>query len=139
MLLRMGCAALLAALAGCTTTAVQGGREQSIPPDRVFDASLLTASAERSARIVVTRDKGLRGSACSYLIFFDNVKLFALRPSETATLHVTPGAHFLRLETTGGLCGLSATSQNVVIAADERQVYRAIQPGVGEAYLSRSE
>jgi hypothetical protein len=136
---RVACLALLGTLIGCTTTAVEPGREHPIPAERVFLPNLLAPSAERSAQIVVTRDQGVKGSACAYLLFLDNAKVVSIRSSESATLHVTPGGHFLRLETTGGFCGSSATSQNVVIGAGERQAYRAIQPASGEAHLSRSE
>lgn len=136
---RLASSLLVVALVGCTTTPVQPGKELSVPAERVFVPNLLTPEVDRTARIVVTRDKGVRGSACAYLLFLDNTKVLAIRSSESATLHVTPGAHFLRLETTGGLCGSSATSQNVVIEAGQRQVYRAIQPAAGEAHLSRSE
>lgn len=136
---RVTCCVLLAMLTGCTTSAVEAGRERAIPPERVFVPDALKPSAERPAQIVVTRDQGVKGSACAYLIYLDNTKVMSIRSSESATLHVTPGAHFLRLETTGGLCGSSATSQNIVIGSGERQAYRAIQPASGEAHLSRAE
>lgn len=139
MLGRLTCVAMLIALTGCSTTPVDPGSARAVPPERVLSPTLLSPDVNRTAQIVVSRDQGMRGSACSYIISFDNVKVLALRSSETATLHVAPGAHFLRLETTGGLCGRTVMSQNVFIAAGERQVYRAIQPGAGEAHLSRVE
>jgi len=139
MIGRLSWAAMVIVLAGCSTTPVDPGSARAVPPERVLNPTLLSPDSERTAQIVVSRDQGMRGSACSYIISLDNVKVMALRSSESATLHVTPGSHFLRLETTSGLCGSTVMSQNTFVAAGERQVYRAIQPSAGEAHLSRVE
>lgn len=139
MLGRLFCFCVAAGLLGCSTTPQDPGLARAVPAERVYSADLLVPSSERSAQIVVIRDQGIKGSACSYVISVDKVKVVALRTSESSAVHVAPGSHFLTLETTGGLCGSTNMSQNVVIASGERQVYRAIQPSAGEAHLSRIE
>ncbi len=139
MLGRLFCFCVAAAIAGCSSTPQEQGRARVVPDERVYSADLLTPSAERTAQIVVIRDQGFKGSACSYIISLDKAKVVALRSSESSIMHVSPGPHFLTLETTGGFCGSSIMSQNVYIATGEKQVYRAIQPGVGEAHLTRIE
>jgi len=130
---------MIAAVAGCSTTPLEPSSARAVPEERIYKADLLSPSTDRTAKIVVNRDQGIKGSACSYVISLDKMKVVAIRTSESFTMHVTPGSHFLTLETTGGLCGSTTGSQNILIAAGEKQVYRAIQPSAGEAHLARVE
>lgn len=117
--------------AGCSTTPVTQSTAQSVPADRVYITKYLQQSPDRSASILISRDKGFSGSACSSDIIIDSEKVMTLRPSEAATLYVATGPHFLRLETGGGLCGNISASHNLVLGAGEQQVYRVRVPGGG--------
>lgn len=129
--------ALAAAIAGCSTAPVAPGKALAVPAERVYSAAYLEASSERTATIVIARDKGFSGSGCSHDIFLNNEKILAIRQAETATLHVAPGAYFLKLETGGGLCPNISTSQNLTLAAGERQDYRVLIPSDGSLRLTR--
>lgn len=126
-----------ASLAGCSTAPVAPGKALSVPADRIYSPSYLQPAADRTASIVIARDKGFSGSGCSHDIFLNNEKILAIRQAETVTLHVAPGAYFLKLETGGGLCPNISTSQNLTLAADERQDYRVLLPSDGSLRLTR--
>ncbi|UXB37701.1 DUF2846 domain-containing protein [Stenotrophomonas maltophilia] len=128
-----------AVLAGCSTVPVPEGAARAVPAERVYKADYLSASADRSAQIYVTRDKGYSGSGCSHDISLNNEKILSIRQSEAATLHVAPGSYFLKLETGGGLCPNISTSQNLTVAAGDRQVYRILLPSDGNLRLTREK
>lgn len=136
-----GLAALIAAalLAGCSTVPVSDGQGRAVPADRIYAPEYLQPTQDRTATIYVARDKGFFGSGCSHDILLNNQKVLALRQGETATLHVPPGAYFLKLETGGGLCSNISTSQNLTLGQGERQAYRVLLPSDGNLRLTREE
>lgn len=125
------------ALVGCSTAPVAPGMALTVPADRIYSAAYLQPSAERTASIVIARDKGFSGSGCSHDIFLNNEKILAIRHAEAVTLHVAPGAYFLKLATGGGLCPNISTSQNLTLATGERQDYRVLLPSDGSLRLTR--
>jgi hypothetical protein len=131
----LACLALLAA--GCSSTAVAPGTAKAVPAARVYNASYLESSPDRSATINVTRDKGFTGGACSFDILIDNQKVVALKPGESASMHVAPGSYFLKLEAGGGLCDSVSTFQNVSVVAGEKQSYRILWPAAGRPMMER--
>ncbi|WP_288496665.1 hypothetical protein [uncultured Stenotrophomonas sp.] len=126
-------------LAGCSTVPVPEGAAKAVSAERVYKPEYLTASVGHSAQIYLTRDKGLGGSACSHDISLNNEKILSIRQAEAATLYVAPGSYFLKLETGGGLCPNISTSQNLTVAAGERQVYRILLPSDGNLRLTREK
>ncbi len=130
---------LAAALSACSTVPVTDTTAKAVPAERVYEADYLSPSPERTATIFVARDKGLLGSGCSHDISLNNVKIMSLRQSEAATLHVAPGSYFLKLSTGGGLCANISTSQNLTLAAGERQSYRVTTPSDFNLRLTREE
>lgn len=126
-------------LAGCSTVPVTEGEAKAVPADRVYAADYLQESGDRSATIYIARDKGFSGSGCSHDISLNNEKVLALRQGEAATLHVAPGAYFLKLETGGGLCPNVSTSQNLTLSQGEKQRYRVLLPSDGSLRLTREQ
>lgn len=137
----MGVSILLAAglSTGCSTVPVSESEAKAVPADRVYAPQYLQASPERTASIFIARDKGYYGSGCSHDILINNDKVLALRQSEAATLHLAPGAYFLKLETGGGLCANISTSQNLTLGQGERQEYRVLLPSDGSLRLTREK
>lgn len=135
-LLAYACAVLLA---GCSTVPVADGQGKAVPTDRIYASEYLQASPDRTASIYIARDKGYFGSGCSHDILLNNHKVLALRQGEAATLHVIPGAYFLKLETGGGLCPNVSTSQNLSLENGESQSYRVLLPSDGSLRLTREK
>lgn len=133
-LFSFGCVVLMA---GCSTVPVADGQGKVVPADRVYAPEYLQTAPDRTASIYIARDKGYFGSGCSHDILLNNHKVLALRQGEAATLHVQPGAYFLKLETGGGLCANISTSQNLTLGQGERQAYRVLLPSDGNLRLTR--
>lgn len=132
-------AVALLSLTACSTVPVTESQARPVPPERVYLPQYFQVSAERSATIYISRDKGYYGSGCSHDIYLNKEKVMAIRHSEAATLHVAPGAYFLKLETGGGLCPNISTSQNLTLGAGERQEYRILIPSDGNLRLTRDQ
>lgn len=135
------CAVVLvaSAVSACSTVPVTDTTARAVPADRIYENAYLSPSPERTATIYVARDKGFLGSGCSHDISLNNVKIIALRQSEAATLYVAPGSYFLKLSTGGGLCANISTSQNLTLAAGDRQSYRSTTPSDGNLRLTRAQ
>ena len=131
--------ALVAFLAGCSTVPVADGQAKAVPADRIYAPEYLQPAQDRTATIYVARDRGYYGSGCSHDILLNNHKILALRQGEAATLHVLPGAYFLKLETGGGLCANISTSQNLTLGQGDRQAYRVLLPSDGNLRLTREQ
>lgn len=131
---------VIAGLSACSTVPVSGASALSVPADRIYRAEYIGAASEaEQATVVFRRDAGFSGAGCSHDIFVDNVKVFAIRHGEELTIHLPAGPHFFRLETGGGLCPNIATSQDAVLPAGGRQVYRILLPSDGNLRMTRIE
>ncbi|MDQ7301708.1 hypothetical protein [Stenotrophomonas sp. Sm0581] len=135
----LGAAAAMATLIGCSTVPVTEETARPVPPDRIYKAERLAPSPDRSAQIYIMRDKGFHGSACTHAISLNNEKVMDIRQSEAATLYVSPGSYFVKLDTGGGACPNISTSQNLTINAGERQVYRILLPSDGNLRQTREQ
>ncbi|WP_294995447.1 hypothetical protein [uncultured Stenotrophomonas sp.] len=131
----LGFLAVLAA--GCSSTAVAPGAAKAVSAGRVYDTRYLESSPDRSATLNVTRDKGFAGGGCSFDILIDNHKVVALKPGESASMHVAPGSYFLKLEAGGGLCQNLSTFQNVTVSAGDVLAYRITWPAGGRPTMER--
>lgn len=131
--------ALSLAVSACSTVPAAQGEAKRVPAERVYAASYLAPSADRSATILVARDKGFLGSGCSHDIVLNNEKVVSLRQGEAATIHVAPGDYFLKLETGGGLCGGFSMFNNITIKTGETQAYRVLVPADGRPTLTRDK
>lgn len=132
--------AMASTLAACSTNPVTVQSAAAVPSARIYQPAYVGAAiAPSDATVVFLRDSGFSGSGCSYDMYVDNVKVFAIRSGEQITIHVPAGRHFYRLETGGGLCPNVATSQESVIEAGGRQVYRALLPSDFSLRLTRME
>jgi len=85
----------LALLTSCATGPVRPAERHSVSPSSVFAHSLLTPSADRSARFTIVRDRGYTGSAAGIDAFIDGQRIARLSAAEAVTIYTTPGRHML--------------------------------------------
>lgn len=124
--------------AGCSTTPVTQQSAAQVPADRIYQQSYIgMATGPSDASVTFLRDAGFSGGGCSHDMYVDNVKVFAIRQGEQATIHVPAGQHFFRLETGGGMCPNIAASQETTLAPGARQIYRILLPSDGSLRLTR--
>ncbi|HEC75088.1 MAG TPA: hypothetical protein ENI26_12080 [Methylophaga aminisulfidivorans] len=127
-------------VSACSTTPVTQQSAARVPTDRIYQTSYIgAASVASDATVVFLRDSGFSGSGCSHDLYVDNMKVFAIRQGEQITIHVPAGQRVFRLETGGGLCPNISMSQETIIAAGARQVYRILLPSDGSLRLTRIE
>ena len=82
-----------------------------------------TANAD-TATVIVTRDSGILGSACSTFIFVDAKQAAKLRPAESATLYVPSGSHILSFDTARGVCPSAADAVEITLQKGDTKRYR---------------
>lgn len=76
-----------------------------------------------TGRLIVTRDAGMVGSACAYVLYLDAVPVVALRSGERVELYVDPGTHLLSTHARG-LCGGGTAEVEATVEGDQTKRYR---------------
>lgn len=90
-------------LNGCATRPVTTAEAVPVPRERIFSTNLLEPF-EGSGTVIIKRDSGLGGSACSARLFVDAKPTADLRTAERVDLHLPVGDHILSAQP-NGLCG----------------------------------
>jgi hypothetical protein len=117
---------LLLPLSACATTPVTVNQAAAVPDSRILAPQLL-AQASNTGSLVVKRDSGFMGSACTIRVFVDAVPVADLKPSEKVELFIALGEHSV-VATSNGICG-GGISETVVVVMPERQKILRIASG----------
>lgn len=115
-------------LSGCATTPIDS---RSAPAA----ASSMGTPFDGAGLIVVVRDSGLMGSACSHMVFMDGTDAGSLSTGQRLNLYVHPGDHMLGLKVPL-VCGGATLEAAVSIAVGERKAYRSSSGQSGEVHLA---
>jgi hypothetical protein len=120
-------------LTACATTPLTINQATAVPDSRILAPQLL-AQAPNSGSLVVKRDSGFMGSACTVRVYVDAVPVADLGPSEKIEVFVALGEHSV-VATPNGICG-GGTSETVVAIMPERQRILRIASGQsGDIFL----
>jgi hypothetical protein len=112
----------------CGTTPVPSSSAKPVPPDRIY-ATEFTKAHDGSAFLVVTRDSGLKGKACTVRFYVDGTHVADLRTSEQVRLFVEEGEHLVGVSAQGCLGG---SDQMSIVATLAKPILLHIQAGHGE-------
>jgi hypothetical protein len=104
----------------CSTTPVSTSRAQPVPADRQL---LFAQSGHGLAEIIVKRDTGLSGGACSTEISIDGKPAAYIRTGEKVIFYVTPGEHFVSAEP-HGICPGGLIEQKTIASTAKRRIFR---------------
>lgn len=127
---------LLFPFMACATTPVTINQAAVVPASRILAPQLL-AQASNTGSLVVKRDSGFMGSACTIRVFVDAVPVADLAPSEKVEVFVTFGEHSV-VVTSNGICG-GGTSETAVVVMPERQrILRVASGQSGDILLQPS-
>jgi hypothetical protein len=107
---------------GCSTTPISARYAEDVPTSRVLSSAPLQARPG-TGRLVVTRDAGFMGGACSYVVYLDATPVVALRGGERVLLYVDPGTHMLSTHA-NGLCGGGTAEVETTVQHDQAKRYR---------------
>jgi hypothetical protein len=89
--------------------------------------------AEPTGSLIVKRDSGLMGSACTIRVFVDAVPVADLAPSEKVEVFLVLGEHIVGV-TSNGICGGVAEAA-VVIFPERQKILRIASGQSGDIYL----
>ena len=127
---------LLFPFTACATTPVTINQAAAVPTSRILAPQLL-AQASNTGSLVVKRDSGFMGSACTIRVFVDAVPVADLAPSEKVEVFVAVGEHSV-VVTSNGICG-GGTSETAVVVMPERQrILRVASGQSGDILLQPS-
>jgi hypothetical protein len=120
----------------CATQPVTVYQATAVPSARIL-APQLISQAPQTGSLIIKRDSGLMGSACTVRVFIDAVPVADLAPSEKVELFVALGEHSV-VVTSNGICGGGTSETAVVIMPERQRILRIASGQSGDIYLQPS-
>jgi len=127
---------LVLSFTACATQPVTVHQATAVPSSRIL-APQLIAQAPQTGSLIIKRDSGLMGSACTVRVFIDAVPVADLAPSEKVELFVALGEHVVGA-TSNGICGGGTSETAVVIMPERQRILRIASGQSGDIYLQPS-
>lgn len=78
---------------------------------------------KNSSQLIIKRDSGFMGSACSYKVLINNEYVVSLNGGEKVTLFLTSG-NYIITTTANGICGGGVASVETVLSPNKNKSYR---------------
>jgi hypothetical protein len=128
---------LMLFLTACATTPLTMNQTAAVSESRVLAPQLL-AQASNTGSLVVKRDSGFMGSACTIRVFVDAVPVADLRPAEKVELFVPLGEHSVVVSPNGVFCGGGTSETAVVIMPERQRILRIAAGQSGDIFLQPS-
>jgi hypothetical protein len=120
----------------CATQPVTIYQAYTVPSSRIL-APQWVSQAPYTGSLVIKRDSGFMGSACTIRVFVDAVPVADLAPAEKVELFVSLGEHVVGA-TSNGICGGGASEAAVVISPERQKILRIASGQSGDIYLQPS-
>jgi hypothetical protein len=127
----------LLSLAACATTPVTVNQAAPVPGSRILAPQLLAQKAYTGS-LVVKRDSGFMGSACTIRVFVDAVPVADLAPAEKVEVFVPFGEHSVVVTSANGICGGGTSETAVVIMPERPRILRIASGQSGDLILQPS-
>jgi hypothetical protein len=127
---------LALSVTACATRPVTIYQAHAVPPSRIL-APQWSSQAPYTGSLIIKRDSGFMGSACTIRVFIDAVPVADLAPSEKVELFVSLGEHVVGA-TSNGICGGGASEAAVVISPEGQKILRIASGQSGDIYLQPS-
>ena len=127
---------MLLSLAACATKPLTINQAAAVPETRILAPQLL-AQASNTGSLVVKRDSGFMGSACTIRVFVDAVPVADLKSAEKVELFVALGEHSV-VATSNGICGGGTSEAAVVIMPERQKILRIASGQSGDIFLQPS-
>ena len=123
-------------LAACATTPTTIQQASAVPSSRILAAQWVS-QAPYTGSLVVKRDSGFMGSACTIRVFLDGVPVADLAPAEKVEIFVPMGEHIVGV-ISNGICGGGFAETAVIIALERQKILRIASGQSGDIYLQPS-
>lgn len=124
-----------ALLSACSTTPISTRDAKLAPPDRIYKGGVaLSRPLPNTGEVVIKRDSGISGSACSTRIYIDGVTVADIDTSEKVVLYLAEGDHILSAKP-NGLCGGGLTEVKATVKTGGSSAFRYGSSGNGSPGL----
>lgn len=127
---------LIFLIASCATTPITVDQAATVSGSRVLAPQLVNQRANTGS-LVVKRDSGFMGSACTVRVFVDAVPVADLAPSEKVEVFVGFGEHSV-VVTSNGICGGGTSETAVTILPERQRILRIASGQSGDLILQAS-
>ena len=125
--------AAVSALAGCATSPVGSG-EASTGSTIV---NQWQQPGPNTGTLVITRDSGFMGAACSQRIYVDGTPVGDLRSGQKVTVYLPAGEHMAGIRP-NGICGGGSSSVALTMSPGATKVYRVASGQSGDVKIEPS-
>jgi hypothetical protein len=131
--MRFSTVLLALSLMACATQPVSVYQAPAVPSSRVLAPQWLS-QAQYTGSLIIKRDSGFMGSACTIRVFVDAVPVADLAPSEKVEVFLAFGEHVVGV-TSNGICGGGVSEAAVVIGPERQKILRIASGQSGDIYL----
>jgi hypothetical protein len=128
---------LALSLTACATQPVSIYQASAVPSSRILAPQLLS-QAQYTGSLIIKRDTGFMGSACTIRVFVDTVPIADLGPSEKIELFLPLGEHVVGATPTDAFCGGGTSEAAVVIRPESQRILRIASGQSGDIHLQPS-
>jgi hypothetical protein len=128
---------LTLSLTACATHPVSIQQASAVPSSRILAPQLLS-QAQYTGSLIIKRDTGFMGSACTIRVFVNTVPVADLAPAEKVELFVPFGEYVVGATPTGALCGGGTSEAAVVIRPEHQKILRIASGQSGDIHLQPS-
>ena len=132
--MRFRIALVALALAGCATQPISIQQASAVPAARILAPQWL-APAQYTGSLIIKRDSGFMGSACTVRVFIDAVPVADLAPAEKVELFVGLGEHVVGATSPNAFCGGGASETAVVVVPEHQKILRIASGQSGDLHL----
>jgi hypothetical protein len=124
-------------LMACATQPVTIYQASAVPSSRVLAPQWLS-QGPYTGSLLIKRDSGFMGSACTVRVFVGAVPVADLGPAEKVELFVALGEHVVVAMPNGIFCGGGVSEAAVVIRPESQRIVRIAIGQSGDIYLQPS-
>jgi hypothetical protein len=121
----------------CATRPVAIDQASAVPSTRVLSPQWLS-QGPYTGGLIIKRDGGFMGSACTVRVYVDAVPVADLGPAEKVELFLALGEHVVGAASNGILCGGGVSEAAVVIRPESQKILRIASGQSGDLYLQPS-
>jgi hypothetical protein len=128
---------LALSLTACATQPISIYQASAVPSSRILAPQLLS-QAQYTGSLIIKRDTGFMGSACTIRVYVDTVPVADLGPSEKIELFLPFGEHVVGATPTDAFCGGGTSEAAVIIRPESQKVLRIASGQSGDIHLQPS-
>jgi hypothetical protein len=125
--------ALSSLLGACATSPIASGEASAGKP---VTNQFQTPAAD-SGSLIVTRDSGFMGAACSQKIYVDGTQIGSLRSGQKVQVYLPAGEHVAGVMS-GGMCGGGSSSTQIIVKAGGTKHLRVASGQSGDIKIEPS-